>query len=189
MKSVINHECSFIVKNSRFICYIYPITSIGDVSIFLDKVKIQYPDATHYCYAYIFDDIHRQSDDGEPSGTAGIPIMQVLEKNHLNRVLCIVVRYFGKIKLGAAGLIRAYTKAVTMCLVDHIIELKKAYVISIQFPYSFLKKIDFLLKNQKIISKSFLDDVIYEVVVDQDVYQSLICCVDVKISILNETYI
>ena len=104
-----------IIKNSRFICVFMKINSI-DISNILDKIKEEYPKATHYCYAYVYNDIQRFSDDGEPGGTAGMPILNVLENNNLNYVLCIVIRYFGGIKLGAGGLVRAYTKAVTNAL-------------------------------------------------------------------------
>ena len=190
MKSVIENQYSFVIKNSRFICFIYPIHTTLDVTTLLNQVKNIYPDATHYCYAFILDSIHRQNDDGEPSGTAGTPILQVLEKNNLNHVLCIVVRYFGKIKLGASGLIRAYTKAATSCLENHIIDLKKAFVISISFPYSQSKNIDYLLKNSKIISKKFENDIIYQAIVDTNTYQSLSSVMtNTKIEILSETYL
>ena len=107
MNSVKNNEHTIIIKNSRFICYIYKVDNIDEINKTLSETRVKYYDATHCCYAYILDNIKKESDDGEPSGTAGIPMLQVLEKNNLNHVLCIVVRYFGKIKLGAGGLVRA----------------------------------------------------------------------------------
>jgi len=114
MRSVLFNEDLLVVKNSKFITLIYQVRTKEEVNFYLEEVRVKYPNATHYCYAYIIDLDKKESDDGEPSGTAGIPILQVLEKNELNQVLCIVVRYFGKIKLGAGGLVRAYTKAVTL---------------------------------------------------------------------------
>ena len=189
MLSVVDYESSIVIKNSRFICSIYYLTLESDVHYYLDLIKKKYPDATHYCYAYIFDSVRRESDDGEPSGTAGIPILQVLEKNNLNHVLCIVVRYFGKIKLGAGGLVRAYTKSVTNCLVGHIITLKKGLLVSITLPYSSLKDIDYILRDFKILDKSFDEDIIYRVLIDEDCYNYLKKYSNIKVNILENTFI
>ena len=123
MQSVLNNEHTIIIKNSKFICNIYHVETINEINKILDETRKKYYDATHCCYAYILDNIKKESDDGEPSGTAGIPMLQVLEKNNLNHVLCIVIRYFGKIKLGAGGLVRAYTKSVTETIKNNIITL------------------------------------------------------------------
>ena len=106
-------ENTLIIKNSRFITIIYNINDINDIDKYLKLVKDKYKDATHYCYAYILPNNIKCSDDGEPSGTAGKPILDVLTKHNLNFVLAIVVRYFGGIKLGAGGLIRAYSKCIS----------------------------------------------------------------------------
>ena len=82
----------------------------------LVELKNKYKDATHICFSYIINNTKRFSDDNEPSGTAGIPILNVLENNNLNYVLCCVVRYFGGIKLGAGGLLRAYSNSAKECL-------------------------------------------------------------------------
>ena len=189
MLSVVDYESSIVIKNSRFICSIYYLTLESDVHYYLDLIKKKYPDATHYCYAYIFDSVRRESDDGEPSGTAGIPILQVLEKNNLNHVLCIVVRYFGKIKLGAGGLVRAYTKSVTNCLTGHIITLKKGLLVSITLPYSSLKDIDYMLRDFKILDKRFDEDIIYRVLIDEDCYNYLKKYSNIKVNILENTFI
>ena len=174
MYSVVNNEHTIIIKNSKFISCLYYVESVDDVLKYLDDIKKIYPNATHYCYAYIIDNVQRESDDGEPAGTAGIPILQVLEKNHLNYVLCIVVRYFGKIKLGAGGLVRAYTKSVSLCLEDHIVPLKKGYKILLTFPYSYIKQVDYVLnQSTTIIEKKFLDDVVYQLIVDDNLLQLL----------------
>ena len=116
MKSVKTNESVLIIKNSRFITQIYKINNEDEVKKHLEEAKEKYKDATHYCYAYIIDNIKKSSDDGEPSGTAGIPILKVLEANNLTNILTIVIRYFGGIKLGANGLIRAYTKSTSNAL-------------------------------------------------------------------------
>ena len=99
--------------------------------------------------------------------------MQVLQKENLNHVLCIVVRYFGKILLGAGGLVRAYSKSVTLCLKDHIIFLKKGYNIDIYFEYNNLKKIDYLLKDIIINRKKFESIVNYNLNVTDELYDVL----------------
>ena len=173
MKIVINNENTIIIKNSRFICLLYQVNDINKVNDYLAKVREDYKDATHYCYAYIIGSTSKCSDDGEPAGTAGLPMLQVLHKNNLNNVLCIVVRYFGKILLGAGGLVRAYTKSVTECLNNHIVTLKSGYNITITFSYDNLKKIDFILKNCNVLDKTFEANIIYNVDVDNDILQLL----------------
>lgn len=159
-----NTHNEIIIKNSRFICYLYKIKDINDVSNFLNNIKQTEKDATHYCYAYILNDIKKSSDDGEPSGTAGFPILKVLETNNLNNILAIVIRYFGGIKLGAGGLVRAYTKSVTNTLSqDNIIELTKGYNIDIQFNYNQIKEIDYLLKDITINNKIFDNTITYNI--------------------------
>lgn len=101
------------INKSKFINYLFVINNLNDVQKYLDFVKKEYKDANHYCYAYIFDNIKRFNDDSEPTGTAGIPLLKVLENKNLNHILTITIRYFGGIKLGTGGLTRAYTKSIT----------------------------------------------------------------------------
>lgn len=151
-----NSKYELIIKNSKFITLLYKINNEDIVKDILTNVKEIYPDATHYCYAYIIDNQKKSSDDGEPSKTAGLPILKVLENNQLNHILAIVVRYFGGIKLGANGLIRAYSKCTSNALKENTIkELIQGYNINITFSYQDIKKIDYLLKDIKINSKIF----------------------------------
>lgn len=162
IKNNTNNE--IVIKNSKFITYLYKINNINDISNYLNQIKEINKDATHYCYAYILDNIKKADDDGEPSGTAGIPILKVLENNNVNNILAIVVRYFGGIKLGANGLIRAYTKSTTNTLSkDNIIELTKGYNINIEFNYNQIKEIDYLLKNININNKEFNTTIKYNI--------------------------
>lgn len=162
IKNNTNNE--IIIKNSRFICYLYKIKDISDVNTILKSIKEEQKDATHYCYAYILDNIKKSSDDGEPSGTAGIPILKVLENNDLSNILAIVIRYFGGIKLGANGLIRAYTKSITNTLSeDNIVKLTKGYNLDIEFNYNQIKEIDYLLKDITINNKIFDNTVKYNI--------------------------
>jgi uncharacterized YigZ family protein len=101
------------IKKSEFISYAYPVTSREDAMFHVEQLREQYADARHYCWAYIIGDPHNTTsagfdDDGEPNGTAGRPILNVLQHKSIGNVIIIVVRYFGGIKLGAGGLTRAY---------------------------------------------------------------------------------
>ena len=100
-------------------------------------------------------------------------MLEVLKKNNLNNVLCIVIRYFGKILLGASGLVRAYTRSVSECLDGHIKELIPGYNIIITFNYDNIKEIDYILKDINILDKKFDTNVIYNINVDIDTYNKL----------------
>ena len=112
-------SAEFVEKRSRFIGYISPVTTQQDAIAFIDSIKSKHWDATHNVPAYIIRDgnICRFSDDGEPQGTAGMPILEVLRHENLTDCVCVVTRYFGGILLGAGGLCRAYTKAAKDALV------------------------------------------------------------------------
>ena len=114
------NESTIIIDKSKFITTLYPVESVEEIECVLTATRKKYYDATHNCYAYIFDNgrIQKCSDDGEPGGTAGYPILNVLKKKNLTNVLVAVVRYFGGIKLGAGGLTRAYTKSAAGVLAD-----------------------------------------------------------------------
>lgn len=157
-----NYKDELIIKNSKFIALLYKVNNINEVMKYLKLVKDEYKDATHYCYGYIIDDIKKSSDDGEPSGTAGMPILEVLNKRNLNQILVIVVRYFGGIKLGAGGLIRAYSKVVLNSLDNiNLVSLINGKNITIKFNYDMIKQIDYLLKDEIIITKNFDELIIY----------------------------
>jgi uncharacterized YigZ family protein len=154
-----------IIKNSKFITLLIKIDS-SNIKKILEEIKITYPKATHYCYAFIFNDVKHSSDDGEPSSTAGMPILNVIEKENLNNILVVVVRYFGGIKLGAGGLIRAYTKSVTEALKETtFIELINGYKVEITFPYSEEKQINYILNNNKILNKEYNELISYQVLI------------------------
>lgn len=176
-----------IIKNSKFICIIHKIYNIDDIDLYLKTVKDLYKDATHYCYAYIINDIKKFNDDGEPNGTAGSPIIQVLEKNNLNYVICIVIRYFGGIKLGAGGLIRAYSKSVVECLkLSNIKELIKGYNVDIIFNYNYINTVNYLLKECNILNKEFNDNITYNLNIDSNLYNQLKNDSNIKVIINKE---
>ena len=150
------------IQKSKFICRLIKLNSFEQIEEELDKVRNDWSGATHYCYAYLFENKKKCSDDGEPGGTAGMPILNVLENNNLSNILCIVVRYFGGIKLGAGGLVRAYTQSVTNTLdVCELIEIKKGKKIEIIFPYNQDKRINYLLSNITILEKYFEENIRY----------------------------
>ena len=112
-------ECLIEIKKSKFYGYSYEITTADEVAVILENLKKQHKKANHICYAYKIvkgQEIVKFSDDGEPSGTAGRPMLGVIEKKGTKNVFVAVVRYFGGIKLGAGGLVRAYTKAASEVL-------------------------------------------------------------------------
>lgn len=181
-------ENTLIIKNSRFITIIYNINDINDIDKYLKLVKDKYKDATHYCYAYILPNNIKCSDDGEPGGTAGKPILDVLTKHNLNFVLAIVVRYFGSIKLGAGGLIRAYSKCISTCLNNT--ELTKLILgknIDIYFTYKDINDIDLLLTNCHINNKNYQDMISYNVNIPNNLLPILENKYQVKIN--NDIYI
>lgn len=150
------------IQKSKFICRLIKLNSFEQIEEELNKVRNDWSGATHYCYAYLFENKKKCSDDGEPGGTAGMPILNVLENNNLSNILCIVVRYFGGIKLGAGGLVRAYTQSVTNTLeVCELIEIKKGKKVEIIFPYNQDKRINYLLSNFTILEKYFEENIRY----------------------------
>ena len=113
--------CEIVINKSRFIAYKFDLTSVEQVKTEIEKLKKEHKKANHVCYAFVYkgETINEKcSDDGEPSGTAGYPILNVIKKKNLTNVLVAVVRYFGGSKLGAGGLTRAYTKATAEVLKD-----------------------------------------------------------------------
>ena len=184
-----NSKYELIIKNSRFITLLYKVSSWSDALDILDKVREKYPDATHYCYGFIADEVERCSDDGEPSGTAGMPILKVLKANNLNYILGIVIRYFGGIKLGAAGLIRAYSKGIANAIKENQLkELVKGINLDITFNWESLKQIDYLLKDVKINEKTFLDSIKYNIDIPDDLLEVIISKVN-SYEIIKDIYI
>ena len=180
---VIRDDCNneIIIKNSRFITFLIKINNLEQIQFNLEKLKKDYPKATHYCYAYIINSNKKSSDDGEPSGTAGIPILNVLEKEKLTNILCIVIRYFGGIKLGASGLVRAYTKSVKEALNKvKKIKLTTGYELEIEFDYKIQKDVDYLLKNSLILKKQYLEKINYTTLVDE-LTKDKLTTLDIKI--------
>lgn len=176
-----------IIKYSRFISLIFRVNSKEEVNYYLNKTKNDYPNASHYCYGYVIDNDIKSSDNGEPSGTAGIPILNQITSNNLNYVLIVVVRYFGGVKLGAGPLTRAYAKiARNVIKKENIITLVKGYDIDIYFNYNDIKDIDYILNNSRILNKEFNNNIKYHAHVNTETLNKLS---NYNIIINNEIYI
>lgn len=169
-----NDKYEETIKYSKFISLIFKVYTKEEADGYLNEVRMIYPNATHYCYGYRIDEIVKSSDDGEPSRTAGIPILNQITSKDLNYVLIVVVRYFGGVKIGVGPLTRAYAKlAREVIREENIVTLVKGYDASIYFNYSDIKDIDYLLGNSKIISKEFNNNIKYQVHISQEVYNKL----------------
>lgn len=164
-----------IIKKSRFITFLFRVDNEADIKKYLDDLSNKYKDSTHICYAYILDNVKRFNDDGEPGGTAGMPILNVLENKGLNHVLCCIVRYFGGIKLGANGLVRAYSNGCSDALdCSELVSLLPGKICSIKFKYDDTKIIDGILRDCLIIEKKYENDVTYVFKIGTDSLSSII---------------
>lgn len=154
----------FVEKRSRFIGHVKPVKTQQEAVSFIHLVKSKYWDATHNVYAYVLreNNICRSSDDGEPSGTAGVPVLDVLLKENLVDVCVVVTRYFGGTLLGAGGLVRAYSHGSKIAVDSgHIITMATCKILSVSVDYSFYDRMNLLLENAgaNIIDSEFTDAV------------------------------
>ena len=192
MKTIEDSNYTIVINKSKFICELLYINNQDEIDSKLKDIKHKYKGATHYCYAYIYDNNKRFNDDGEPGGTAGMPILNVLENNNLNHVLCVVIRYFGGIKLGAGGLVRAYTKSVTSCLENtKIIDKKECQLIKITFSYDKVKIIDKII-NKNILLKEFENSITYTIAISKDEVKNTLKLLEnyiINLEILDNNYI
>jgi uncharacterized YigZ family protein len=139
-------EETIIIKKSKFIGYAMPVTSEEEAVAFIEEIRKKHWDATHNCYAYqigYHDEIQKSSDDGEPSGTAGKPILEVIKKERLKNVVVVVTRYFGGIMLGAGGLVRAYGQTAALGLkAAGIVTRLLCNQVHISIDYTWLGKVE-----------------------------------------------
>ena len=161
---------SFIVKKSEFIGYIAPVKTNDEAVAFINEIKAMHRKARHNVYAYILreDNISRYSDDGEPQGTAGVPVLDVLQKRGLTDVCVVVTRYFGGILLGGGGLLRAYSHAASIaCDAAHIMDMRLCHRLTIKTDYNLYGKINYILPNFDVITvnSDFADAVTLEILV------------------------
>ena len=162
------------IKKSRFICHAKRVYSEEEARAFITAIKKEHYKATHNCSAFIIgerSEIKRTSDDGEPSGTAGVPMLGVLENHNLTNVCVVVTRYFGGIKLGAGGLIRAYAGSVALAVKEiGIVEIKEQAGIQIQMSYAQYQEYGNFLKEHNLmeLETNFTDQVDTIIFVDKE---------------------
>lgn len=181
-KTIKSNNCEEIIeKKSRFIANLIYVENEEEALNKIKEIKKKYYDARHNCFAYrVLGEetiIQRSSDDGEPSGTAGAPMLNILEKNNIVNTLVVVTRYFGGILLGTGGLVKAYSEATLKSLSNNkLIEKEFGYEVKIRLPYAEVQKIEYFLKtnNISIIKKEFLDNVIIFAELSQKNYQKIL---------------
>ena len=167
-----------IINKSRFICTLFPIKDANEANNILKEIRKKYYDATHNCYAYVYGDnaqYAKNSDDGEPSQTAGIVIYDVLKKNSLTNVLAVVTRYFGGIKLGAGGLVRAYSSSTALAVKSaNIIKIEKKTTLTIKVNYNNYNIISKLIDETWITEKFFSENITLKLLMPDSETQNLI---------------
>ena len=174
------HSIENVISKSRFIAYIKPVATENEAKAFIDEIKIKHKDATHNCSAYTVGpemNIQKANDDGEPSGTAGIPMLEILKKLEIHNVCVVVTRYFGGIKLGAGGLIRAYSGAVRDAIYDiGRVELREAIPVTVTLDYDQTGKFEYELASTTFLLREqfYTDKVSYQIDVVKNEYDAFI---------------
>ena len=162
----IKDECSAEIteKKSKFICNVFHVESVQEAEDKLNIIRKKYHDARHNCYVYkvVEEDAFKASDDGEPSGTAGVPMLNIVNGRNLSNILVVVTRYFGGILLGTGGLVRAYSLVTTTALDDsNIIKQEMGLEASFNVEYKELEEVKYHLKNRNIVisGQEYLENV------------------------------
>lgn len=174
------HIIENVINKSRFIAHIKPVSSEDEAKAFINEVKQQHKEATHNCSAYTVGDqmnIQKANDDGEPSGTAGVPMLEILKKLDVHNVCVVVTRYFGGIKLGGGGLIRAYSGAVRDVIYDiGRVELRDAIPTTVTINYDLTGKFEYELASTMYFLRdtTYTDKVSYQIDVVQTEYDDFI---------------
>ena len=149
-----SREGIYIEKKSKFICHLYSVKNVDEITEILKSEKKKYYDARHHCFAYILGDDASDikcSDDGEPSGTAGRPMLDVLQKEGVTDILCVVIRYFGGTLLGTGGLVRAYQSALKDAIEKSSFKNEsEAVIVKYKYAYNFDAKISSYLRDKNI---------------------------------------
>lgn len=172
-------ENTTVIERSKFICRIKPVADEDDAKRFVESVKKEHSLATHNCYAYIADElglVQKFSDDGEPQGTAGMPMLEVLKTRKLFKICAVVTRYFGGVKLGTGGLVRAYGGAVADCVeLSKIVSMELVKILSVKSDYDNYSKLLKMLSNEnlRVTKTDFTDKVELIVAVKTDYLQKL----------------
>lgn len=174
------HSIENVISKSRFIAYIKPVSTENEAKAFIDEIKTKHKDATHNCSAYTVGpemNIQKANDDGEPSGTAGIPMLEILKKQEIHNVCVVVTRYFGGIQLGAGGLIRAYSGAVRDVIYDiGRVELREAIPVTVTLDYDQTGKFEYELASTTFLLREqfYTDKVSYQIDVVKNEYDAFI---------------
>lgn len=182
LKCETSHE--IVINKSRFICYVNRIEDEQTAKDYILSVRKLHPNASTIAYAYIAqenNELQRSNDGGEPSGTAGVPMLEVLKNSDIRNICAVTVRYFGGIKLGAGGLIRAFSRSVSETLkIAPKLKTVTVYRYSIAFDYELIGKIDYFLKEKAdILNKDYDEKVSY-------VFQTEMQSIDKEISELGK---
>ena len=171
-------SATYVEKKSEFIAQLAPVQTQEEAAAFIDNVRKNHRKARHNCYAYTLREgsASRYSDDGEPQGTAGLPILDVLQKNQLIDICCVVTRYFGGILLGASGLVRAYSHSTAMAVERAQIQrMLPCYPVTLQMDYSLYGKILYHLPQEDLVQEGavFADIVTLKLLVRDLLWDSL----------------
>ncbi|WP_203641611.1 YigZ family protein [Levilactobacillus andaensis] len=167
-----NHELE--IKKSRFIADLGRVTTEDEAKAFIAAITAREPKANHHCWAYVLgehDEIQRESDNGEPSGTAGVPILTVLQRNQLHNTIAVVTRYFGGIKLGAGGLIRAYSNSTSTGIeAVGVVKRVRQRALELTVDYANYDKLSHYLTENKIsvLDTAYTTAVVVTIAVDLD---------------------
>ena len=169
---------TFTERRSEFIAYLCPVHTNDEAVAFINEIKSLHRKATHNVYAYILRDnnITRYSDDGEPQGTAGVPVLDILQKNGLTDICCVVTRYFGGILLGGGGLVRAYSTSAKLAVENaEIMNMCECYRISFQMDYNLYSKVAYFLPQYEVkeLSSKFEDNIFLELLVKEEHFEPL----------------
>ena len=178
-KLVESEEGIYIEKKSKFICHLFAVTSADEVSEIIKAEKKKYYDAKHHCYAYVMGDDGSDikcSDDGEPSGTAGRPMLDILQKEGLTDILCVVTRYFGGTLLGTGGLVRAYSAALKDAIDKSTFKNEtEAVIVKYKYGYNFDARISSYLRDKdiKVLDSEYSDAVEITIVLEKEMYSNV----------------
>ncbi|MBO4702686.1 MAG: YigZ family protein [Lachnospiraceae bacterium] len=178
-KLVSSEEGIYIEKKSKFICHLFNVTNADEVTEIIKAEKKKYYDARHHCFAYVIGDDGSDikcSDDGEPSGTAGRPMLDILQKEGLTDILCVVTRYFGGTLLGTGGLVRAYSSALKDAIDKSAFKNEtEAVIVKYKYGYNFDARICSYLrdKNIKVLDSEYTDAVEITIVLEKEMYSSV----------------
>lgn len=174
-----NVSAEIVEKKSKFIANVFYIESKEEADEILKQQRKKYHDARHHCYAYrILEEniIEKASDDGEPSGTAGAPILTILSKENIVNVLVVVIRYFGGILLGTGGLVKAYTESTKIALEKaEFTKIEEGFIYKVEIKYSDLESFKYFIKNNgiKIVKEDYFENVYLDIFVPKNKVECL----------------